>query len=160
MSSNFYGCFCGKTNRRFSTMATHQLNHRLLCMSFLIKNKTIITPKPPYSPGLAPADFFLFPKLKISLKGNRFATIEVRSGRSGSSDVKQSSLEPRWTQSLYWPSSAKIREEGQDGQRKGCTMIEQVKGKSKQGLLAIPKSMLQKYFRDWKKFWHKCLYRT
>jgi histone-lysine N-methyltransferase SETMAR len=27
---------------------------------------------PPYSPGLAPADFFLFLKLKIAMKGTRF----------------------------------------------------------------------------------------
>ena len=31
---------------------------------------------PPYSPDLAPADFFLFPKLKTTLKGRRFQTIE------------------------------------------------------------------------------------
>ena len=29
---------------------------------FLAKNQTIIMPQPPYSPDLAPADFFLFPK--------------------------------------------------------------------------------------------------
>jgi transposase len=33
-------------------------------------------PHPPYSPDLAPADFFLFPKLKSTLKGRRFQTIE------------------------------------------------------------------------------------
>jgi hypothetical protein len=27
-----------------------------------------VLPQPPYSPGLAPADFFLFPKLKSTLK--------------------------------------------------------------------------------------------
>ena len=31
---------------------------------------------PPYSPDLAPADFFLFPKLKTTLKGRRFQTTE------------------------------------------------------------------------------------
>jgi len=31
---------------------------------------------PPYFPDLAPADFFLFPKLKSSLKGRRFQTVE------------------------------------------------------------------------------------
>ena len=29
---------------------------------------------PPYSPDLAPCDFFLFPKLKKHLKGNRYAS--------------------------------------------------------------------------------------
>jgi hypothetical protein len=33
-------------------------------------------PHPSYSLDLAPADFFLFPKLKTTLKGRRFQTIE------------------------------------------------------------------------------------
>ena len=33
-------------------------------------------PHPPYSPDLAPADFFLFPKLKTTLIRRRFLTIE------------------------------------------------------------------------------------
>ena len=33
-------------------------------------------PHPPYSPNLASCDFFLFPKLKLQMKGRRFATIE------------------------------------------------------------------------------------
>ena len=33
-------------------------------------------PHPPYSPDLAPCDFFLFPKMKLKLKGRRFDTIE------------------------------------------------------------------------------------
>ena len=35
-------------------------------------------PQPPYSPDLAPCDFFLFPKLKKPMKGRRFATVEER----------------------------------------------------------------------------------
>jgi hypothetical protein len=30
---------------------------------------------PPYSPDLAPCDFWLFPKLKNALKGQRFADV-------------------------------------------------------------------------------------
>ena len=33
-------------------------------------------PQPPYFPDLASCEFFLFPKLKRSLKGRRYATIE------------------------------------------------------------------------------------
>jgi hypothetical protein len=33
-------------------------------------------PHPPYSPDLAPADFFLFPKLKTTSTGRRFQTLE------------------------------------------------------------------------------------
>jgi len=31
---------------------------------------------PPYSPDLAPNDFFLFPKIKDKLRGQRFSTAE------------------------------------------------------------------------------------
>jgi transposase len=55
----------------------------LLVWDFLTKTDTTIIPKPPYSPGLAPADFFLFLKLKSILKGRSFATIE---------EIKENSL--------------------------------------------------------------------
>jgi hypothetical protein len=35
-----------------------------------------VIPHPPYSPDLAPCDFFLFPKMKLKLKGRRFDTID------------------------------------------------------------------------------------
>ena len=41
----------------------------MLVREFLAKNKTVIMPQPPYSPGLAP-------KLKTPTKGRHFATIE------------------------------------------------------------------------------------
>ena len=41
----------------------------LLIHEFLMKHEMTIVPQPPYSPDLAPADFFLFPKWKSSLKG-------------------------------------------------------------------------------------------
>jgi len=44
--------------------------------SYLAKYQPSIVPHPPYSPDLAPADFFLFPKLRITLKGRRFQTLE------------------------------------------------------------------------------------
>ncbi len=33
--------------------------------------------QPPYSPDLAPCDFFLFPKLKGVIKGTRFPDVEA-----------------------------------------------------------------------------------
>ena len=33
-------------------------------------------PQPPYSPDLAPCDFWLFPKLEEKLRGYRYETIE------------------------------------------------------------------------------------
>jgi hypothetical protein len=40
------------------------------------KNKMVVIPHPTYSPDLAPCDFYLFPKMKLKLKGRRFDTIE------------------------------------------------------------------------------------
>ena len=34
-----------------------------------------ITPSPPYSPDLSPPDYFLFPKLKMKLKGLDLADV-------------------------------------------------------------------------------------
>jgi len=48
----------------------------LLIRSYLAKHQTSVVAHPPYSLDLAPADFFLFPKLKTTLKGRCFQTIE------------------------------------------------------------------------------------
>ena len=45
-----------------------------LTKNFLNKNQLRLLPQPPYSPGLASCDFFLFPKLKEKLKGITFET--------------------------------------------------------------------------------------
>lgn len=47
-----------------------------IVQSFLEKNNMPVFPQPAYSPDLAPCDFFLFPRLKNTLKGKRFETIE------------------------------------------------------------------------------------
>jgi hypothetical protein len=49
----------------------------VLTQYFLAKYKTAVIPHSPYSPDLVPYDFFLFPKMKLKLKGRRFDTIEV-----------------------------------------------------------------------------------
>jgi len=56
----------------------------LLIREFLAKQDMIVVPQPSNSPNLAPADFFLFPKLKSTLKGRRFQTIE---------EIKENSLQ-------------------------------------------------------------------
>ena len=51
--------------------------HRSFKVSqFLAKNNMTVVPHPPYSPNLVPCDFFLFPKLKLQMKGRRFDNIE------------------------------------------------------------------------------------
>ena len=48
----------------------------LLIWQFLVKNKTILVPHPPYSPDLAPTDYFFFQYFK-SLKGWHFQSINL-----------------------------------------------------------------------------------
>jgi transposase len=45
-------------------------------LQFLAEKKNYTMPQPPYSPDLAPCDFWLFPKLKTGLRGRRFATAD------------------------------------------------------------------------------------
>jgi hypothetical protein len=42
---------------------------------FLAKHSIPVVPYPPYSPDLAPCDFFLFPRLKSTLKGKQFQDV-------------------------------------------------------------------------------------
>jgi transposase len=43
---------------------------------FLATNNLAVVPQPPYSPHLAPCNFFLFPKIKMTLKRRRFDDVE------------------------------------------------------------------------------------
>ena len=44
--------------------------------AFLIKNNMPLVRQAPYYPNLAPCDFWLFPKLKLTLKGRQFQSRE------------------------------------------------------------------------------------
>ncbi|UYV68306.1 hypothetical protein LAZ67_5003808 [Cordylochernes scorpioides] len=44
--------------------------------NFLARSNTPLIPHPPYSPDLAPCDFFLFPRLKREMKGKHWETVE------------------------------------------------------------------------------------
>ena len=48
----------------------------LLVQLFMVGKNLAAVPHPPYSPDLAQCDFWLFPKLKMTLKGKRFETNE------------------------------------------------------------------------------------
>ncbi|GFS90936.1 mariner Mos1 transposase [Trichonephila clavipes] len=48
-----------------------------LVQQFLTKHGTIQVAHPPFSPNMSPPDFFLFPKIKNTLKGHRFQDIET-----------------------------------------------------------------------------------
>ena len=45
--------------------------------SFLASEKVKVLNLPPYSPDLSPCDFFLFPRLKKMLSGNKYTRLEV-----------------------------------------------------------------------------------
>jgi len=78
----------------------------LIC-SYLAKHQTSVLPHPPYSPDLAPADFFLFPKLKTTLKGCHFQTIEeiqeseIRELRAITESVFQEAFQ-QWKKHWEW----------------------------------------------------------
>jgi len=75
---------CEKVRRHCSQLWREQtwlLHHdnapshtSVLTHQFLAKNKIAVIPQPPYSPDLAPCDFFLFQKMKLKLKGCWFDT--------------------------------------------------------------------------------------
>jgi hypothetical protein len=46
-----------------------------MCFDEFVKNITVC-PHPPYSPDLAPCDFWLFPKVIMTTKGKRFESIQ------------------------------------------------------------------------------------
>ena len=48
-----------------------------------VAQESLTMPQPPYMPDMAPSDFFLFPKIKRTLKGRRFTAID---------DIKSASL--------------------------------------------------------------------
>ena len=49
----------------------------LIVTEFLAKHETKVIAQAPYSPDLAPCDFFLFPKLKYSLRGTLHESIKA-----------------------------------------------------------------------------------
>jgi hypothetical protein len=53
----------------------------MLVRNFLAKNSTNIIPQAPYSPDLAPCDFFLFSRLKLPLREKRFESTETVKAR-------------------------------------------------------------------------------
>ncbi|KAG5337990.1 MOS1T transposase, partial [Acromyrmex heyeri] len=49
----------------------------LVVREFLARSSIIVTEHPPYSPDLAPCDFFLFPKCKMVLRGRHLGDVEA-----------------------------------------------------------------------------------
>ena len=55
-------------------MTTPPLISVRLLKSFLASRKVKVLNHPPYSPDLSPCDFFLFPRLKKMLSGNKYTS--------------------------------------------------------------------------------------
>ncbi|KDR14989.1 hypothetical protein L798_10680, partial [Zootermopsis nevadensis] len=65
--------------RDFFLLHDNALAHSAAMIQQFLAQKQVVTLQqtPPHSPDLAPADYFLFPKVKFQLKGARFDTIKV-----------------------------------------------------------------------------------
>ena len=65
-----------KKNKWFLHHDNASAHTSLVVRQFLTSKNITVIPHPPHSPDLAPCDFFLFPKMKLRLKGRRFDTTE------------------------------------------------------------------------------------
>ena len=60
--------------------------HRAVAVQeFLARKQVCVLNHPPYSPDLSPCDYFLFPKLKLPLKGRLFEDVQDIQGAVTSS---------------------------------------------------------------------------
>ena len=73
-------------------MTTPVLTPQQRHIDYLQENNVQLVTHPPYSPDLAPYDFFLFPQIKKQLKGKPFSCVEeARAFAEGAiSDIPQS----------------------------------------------------------------------
>lgn len=67
-----------KDNDWFLHMDNAPCHKAKATMEFMLKRGIKLIEHPPYSPDLAPADFFFFPKLKAELAGTRITDSSVR----------------------------------------------------------------------------------
>jgi transposase len=80
-------CVAAKFVPRILT-ADQKQRVNILTQQFMPKHYMIVIPHPPYSPDLALCDFFLFPKMKLKLKGRRFdSTEEIQTESQGVLDT-------------------------------------------------------------------------
>ncbi len=68
---------CARLEIGFFSMAMHRPKTRHQFASFWPKKKKLVLHHPTYLPDLALAACFLFPKLKLQLKGRRFEDIQT-----------------------------------------------------------------------------------
>ena len=79
VSLSVYAKFWGRKSLHSGEILHHDnapAHHAFSIIEFLAKFQIPVLPQPPYSPDIAPADFYQFQKLKFSQKGHRFDSIE------------------------------------------------------------------------------------
>ena len=52
------------------------MHRAVVLQEFLARKQVCVLNHPPYSPDLSPCDYFLFPKLKLPLKGRLFEDVQ------------------------------------------------------------------------------------
>ena len=83
-SDDSEGCSCGELVIGSFILTTCPLMHHVSCRVFWWNIKLTRWLSPPYNPDLAPCDFWLFPKLKLPLKGKGFQTVdEIQENMTG-----------------------------------------------------------------------------
>ena len=65
-----------QSNERFLLHDNVPSHNAAIVKKFLANRNVAVLHQPPYSPDLAPAVCFVFPKLKFSLKGRHYQTVE------------------------------------------------------------------------------------
>jgi hypothetical protein len=87
--------FVRNWSRRICPMNKRTCHTSFAVREFLARHNITTLPHPPYSPDLAPCDFFLFPKLKSHLKRHHLGQLktsrQLRRGLWTTSQVKTSS---------------------------------------------------------------------
>jgi hypothetical protein len=82
---------------------------------FLAQRKVTVLDHPPYSPDLAPDDYFLFPKVKSHLKGRLFDSIsDIRKAVTSKSNTIANGDFYKGIQKLYDLENLYVQLEGTD----------------------------------------------
>ena len=85
MNAEFYVGVLGRLLKRIGRVRTAKFqssewfllhDNAATVKKFLTNRNVAVLHHPPYSPDLAPADYFLYPRFKFSLKGRHFQTVE------------------------------------------------------------------------------------
>jgi hypothetical protein len=72
----FIWVFWNAYGRGFAVSGPSTQHQAVAVQEFLARKQVCVLHHPPYSPDLSPYDYFLFPKLKLPLKGRLFEDVQ------------------------------------------------------------------------------------